>query len=345
MGLKVVHSLAKTAVKSAPYLTPKVEISALKSLSLKMEQLTGDVIQIGRKAEGQAINQKHQEFLNNWNFVLKKIDMAEYKPVMSEGLKKELYDKLSPENKVLASYITEDFSDAVNSYLRLGAENNPYYSWWANKGLDCESVPKYRDALKYAMDGLKSHIGTTFRWQPAGSFIEDFKVYQLEAKSPMSVLPRKANGVFAKLELLNDNIGVSKDNPLYMSLKRSRCINRKVMPQEGDIIEVPTFVSSGQNLFGLEEFRRRIYYDSGCKHPELILIKGKNGKIIPPELCGLRAYEKEVLYKADTRYRYIGEKNITSPDELEGFDKIIESNIKNNCFGFQPFKAIALEEI
>ena len=337
MGLKVINPLIKTVTKKV-YTVPKTEVQTLESLGLKTENFSGDILQL---------NQKRKEFLNNWNFVLKKIEQAERKPEMCEWQIRKSYDTLSTENKVLASYITEGFSDATNNYLRLGAEINPHYSFWAEQGLDCESIPRYRDALKYAMNGLKSYAGKVYRWQPAGSFTKDFRVYQIGAKTPQSIVTKKSGGLFAKLAEARekDDVGIPKDNPLYMSLKRPKYERRKATPKEGDILEIPTFVSSGQGLRGLEEFRRRLYYSNEYTHPELIIIKSKNGKIIPPELCGFRSYEKEVLFRADTKYRYIGEKEISAPDELEGFEEIIETNAKNHQFGFQPFKMIELEEI
>lgn len=291
------------------------------------------------------VQEKQQAFLDNWNSVVDSISHAERKPQMCEFRLKENYDKLSTEDKVLASYITEDFSDATNRFLRLGPENNPAYSRWADKGLDYESIPKYKEALKYAMDGLESKAGTTFRWQPAGSFAKDFKVYQVGAEAPQPLQFGKSKGLFANIKQRGDGVGVPKDDPLYMSIKRSKFERRRVTPLVGDVIEDPTFVSTGQNLRGLEEFRCRLFYDGGYSHPELIVIKGKNGKIIPSELCGFRAYEKEVLYKADTKYKFCGEKEVTSPANIEGFDKIIQSSVESHQPGFQPFKMIILEEV
>ncbi len=48
MGLKVLNPLIKTVAKKA-YVAPKMEVRTLESLGLKMEQLTGDVIQIKNK--------------------------------------------------------------------------------------------------------------------------------------------------------------------------------------------------------------------------------------------------------------------------------------------------------
>jgi len=293
------------------------------------------------------VQQKEKDFLDNWNQVLERIKGAEYKPEMYGWGVKNIYESLNTECKVLASYIAEGFSDATNNYLRLGAENNRAYTFWASHGLDYVSIPRYRDALKYAMDGLHSRAGITYRWQPAGSFAKDFKVYQLGAEAPQPIVAKKSNGLFAKLAEARqkDDIGVPKDSPIYMSLKRRKYEQRKETPKEGDIVEIPNFVSSGQKLKGLEEFRRRLYYESDYTHPELIVIKGKKGKIIPSELCGFRSYEEEVLYKADTKYRYIGEKEINKPADLEGFEQIIETNEKNHWFGFKPFKMIMVEEI
>ena len=291
------------------------------------------------------VQEKQQAFLDNWNSVVDYISHAERKPRMCEFRLEKNYDKLSTEDKVLASYITEDFSYATNSFLRLGPENNPAYSLWADKGLDYKSIPKYKEALKYAMDGLESKAGTTFRWQPAGSFAKDFKVYQVGAEAPQPIQFGKSKGLFANIKPNGDGVGVPKEDPLYMSLKRSKFEHRKVTPQVGDVIEDPTFVSTGQNLRGLEEFRCRLFYDGGYQHPELVVIKGKNGKIILPELCGSRAYEKEVLYKADTKYKFCGEKEVTSPTDIEGFDQIIQSSVESHQPGFQPFKMIILEEV
>ena len=271
------------------------------------------------------IAQSTKEFSDNWNAVLKHIEGVERKPIMEDGIAPEVYATFNEEERVLASYVTEDFSDATNRFLRGGIANRNY-DWWAKKGLDKESIPRYIEALKYAMDGLPSRVGTSYRWQPAGSFNRDFGVYKVGQK-------------------LGYDIPVT--DPAYMSVKRKILESRRIKPKVGDIIEDPTIVSSGENLRGLEEFRSRLFYDSyRSQHPELVIIKGKNGKMLPSKVAGFRAYEKEVFYKPNTQYRYLGEKTITAPSEIEGFEEVVAMSEQRHRPGFvQEFKVIYLEEV
>ena len=274
------------------------------------------------------LEKEKEEFSKNWNAVLEHISAANRKPQMKDWLiKEEKYNTFSDEEKVLAAYITEDFSDSANKYFRNGCETDAF-DWWAKKGLDHISLPKYRDALKYAMDGLESSPGTTYRWQPAGSFSKDYNVYKTGQKIKIDVEP---------------------ENPYYMSLKRSRLQNIKSTPKEGDILEYPTFVSTGRDIHAVEYFRKEYHrvqdpfsYNPKRVHPELIIINGKRGKSMPAKVAGYRAFEHETLYAADTQYRYLGEKTITSPDEIPGLAKELKESDNG---AFQKFKAIYLEEI
>ena len=47
MGLKAINPLIKAVAKKA-YVAPKMEVRTLESLGLKMEQLTGDVVQLNK---------------------------------------------------------------------------------------------------------------------------------------------------------------------------------------------------------------------------------------------------------------------------------------------------------
>lgn len=50
MGLKVINPLIKAVAKKA-YVAPKLRVSTLESIGLKMEQLTGDVVQLSKKTK------------------------------------------------------------------------------------------------------------------------------------------------------------------------------------------------------------------------------------------------------------------------------------------------------
>ncbi len=116
----------------------------------------------------------------------------------------------------------------------------------------------------------------------------------------------------------------------------------------GDTITDKSFVSTSSEIMGAEYFRQdlnKMYRASG-NPPELVVIKSKNGKIIPKHLAGSRFSEKEILHNADTQYRYMGTKDITSSDELGLTDYINGAKARHIAFvDFVPCKAIYLEEI
>lgn len=342
-GINQVFSLAddvaryvKACGKKSILQTKPINSCQLKDLHFTPKKI-GDEIQLSINS------QAYRDFITNWEDVLQRIKSKGKSVHLKDfTIKDEIYATFTTEEKVMAAYITEEFSDATNRYLRLGCEHE-WYSWWADKGLDCISIPKYKEALKYAMDTLESKPGLTYRWQPAGSFAKDFNVYKIRGEAPKGFGISTKKGPLFRSES-NFFTDIPKDSPEYMSIKRSKLQRCKDTAKSGDIIEDPTFVSTGQNIRGLEEFRRRLFYDHGYTHPELICIKGKNGKTIPSKLAGFRSYEKEVLYKADTRYRFIEEKDILSPSEIEGFEEMIKSTA-DSSIGFKPFKMIVLEEV
>lgn len=74
MGLKDLNPLIKTVAKKA-YIVPKMEVRALESFGLKMDQLTGDVVQFQQKS----LNQALPEYL--YHFTTK----SHYENMIKEG--------------------------------------------------------------------------------------------------------------------------------------------------------------------------------------------------------------------------------------------------------------------
>lgn len=112
--------------------------------------------------------------------------------------------------------------------------------------------------------------------------------------------------------------------------------------KKGDIIEEPAFLSTSDNIISCDFYREEntgIYLT-----PELIIIKGKNGKKIPKKLAGWNAFEDEILYNANTKYRYIETKKIENADEL-GLEQYIREHKNKKNIKFKPCNAIYLEEI
>lgn len=89
--------------------------------------------------------------------------------------------------------------------------------------------------------------------------------------------------------------------------------------KSGDIINENSFISTSNAIEAADSFRvkyNRAHLFEKMPAPELIVIKGKNGKILPEKLSGFRFYENEVLYNADTKYKFVGKKTISNPKEL-----------------------------
>lgn len=115
--------------------------------------------------------------------------------------------------------------------------------------------------------------------------------------------------------------------------------------KQGDIITEKAFLPTAENLKSADRFR----HDLNCRAnpPELLIVNGKSGKVIPEKCCGkMYGSEKEVLYPSDTKYRVVKEKIIDSPDELEGFKEIVEDAMKiDGSRKFKNYKVIYLEEV
>ena len=110
----------------------------------------------------------------------------------------------------------------------------------------------------------------------------------------------------------------------------------------GDIIKERSFLSTSDNIISCDQYRR----DNSGKYltPELVIINGKNGKKIPEKLAGWNAFEKEVLYNAETSFRYVKTKKVNSADEL-GLSEHIRQNKHKNNIEFKPCNVVYLEEI
>lgn len=117
----------------------------------------------------------------------------------------------------------------------------------------------------------------------------------------------------------------------------------------GDIITENSFMSTSSNIAAADSFRvklNRAHLYEQMPEPELIVIKGKKGKILPEKLPGFRSYENEVLYNADTKYKFVGKKTVSNPQEL-GLEEHVQY-LKNGNNPFSDFiecNVIYLEEL
>lgn len=267
----------------------------LKQVQNKVEQtpFTGGKLSDYFTMIDKQISTEKEAFESNFNAVMEAYEKAKGKPmpIYDSVIKTE---NLTNPEKAIAMYCGDDYSTAVNLFCRYG-KNQEWYEWYAEQnGLTAEILPKYKEALKYALNnvsGISTHQGTTFRWQKSGTFSERFKDLKV-----------------------------------------------------GDTFVDASFISTSEDISNCESFRHNLNRER--QTPEIIIIKGKNGKKLPKELAGFRAYENEVLYNADTEFRYLGTKDINSSDELGLTETIQYHKESHNPFAdFQPCKAIYLEEV
>ena len=155
MGLKVINPLIKAVAKKA-YVAPKMEVRTLESLGLKMEQLTGDVINIAQ------FSQKAYKTINGKAINTSSIqNEEEFKIILEELMQGSSYKWKSVKNafdyeKAILPYAGRgDISLDINTFLREGILKNKTYI-----DITEENIKKYIQALEYGLRHLDKEYGS-----------------------------------------------------------------------------------------------------------------------------------------------------------------------------------------